>query len=452
MHMPGHKRNRAFLPIADPVTIDITEIHGFDNLHAAEGILLDSMERAAKLWGAKKSHYLVNGSSSGILAALSASLSVGGHLAMDRAAHKSAYHAVELRGLTPRYLSRPIVEAYGIKGSMSSDEVERALIEDPSIGAVLLTSPTYEGVVSDVRAIAEVVHAHGALLIVDEAHGAHLGFSDAFPKSAVTRGADVVIQSLHKTLPTFTQSAILHICSDRVDAGKVAKFLSYYQTTSPSYLFMAGMDACVGLLTERGKELFAAYEARLSAFWARMESLKHIRLLRADSPHVWGFDFGKLYFFLCGTDLTGEALGQILREEFQIECEMTAAHGCLCMTSIADTDEGFERLAMAIIAIDGRLQKAAEPEVPPIPPIPEMVYPLADCAERSVEAVALADAEGCVSGEFVWAYPPDIPILVPGERIDADMIEAMNLLMQKGVRLHSDSEGLPLSVRVLKNF
>lgn len=450
MHMPGHKRNAAFLPIVNPVAVDVTEIHGFDNLHAAEGILLSAMERAARLWGAKRSHFLVNGSSSGILAALSAALPTGGHLAIDRSAHKSAYHAIELRGLTPHYLSRPIAEAYGIKGSMNPPEAERVLAEFPSIGAVLITSPTYEGVVSDIASIAEIVHAHGALLIVDEAHGAHFGFSDAFPKSAVTLGADIVIQSLHKTLPTFTQSAILHVCSDRVDESKLAKFLSYYQTTSPSYVLMAGMDACVGMLRERGKELFAQYEARLSAFWAQMEKLSNIRLLKADSPLIWGFDYGKLYFSLCETDLTGEALGQILREEFHIECEMTTADGCLCMTSVADTDEGFHRLANAMVAIDRRLKKAQAPAVPPIPPIPKMICTPAAAAERQTEEVDFLSACGRVAGEFVWAYPPDIPILVPGEEMDGGVIEAIAALQAWGVRLHSDSEGLPQRVRVLK--
>lgn len=452
MHMPGHKRNRAFLPAIDPLAVDITEIYGFDNLHAAEGVLKDAMDRAAQLWGAKKSHFLVNGSSSGILAAISAALPVDGAIAMDRSAHKSAYHAVELRTLTPHYLSRPIVEEYGIKGSLSPDEVARVLTAHPEIGALLITSPTYEGVVSDIAGIAKVVHDHGALLIVDEAHGAHLGFSDAFPKSAVTEGADLVIQSLHKTLPTFTQCAILHICSDWVDEGKIAKFLSYYQTTSPSYLFMAVMDACVELLNDRGEELFDAYERRLAEFRAQVAGLAHMGLLSGDSPMIWGFDPGKLYFNLQNTDLNGEELGRLLREEYQIECEMTAAKGCLCMTSIADTDEGFDRLARAILAIDAELSDADDRSAVAMPPIPRMVCTPAVAAERSVCEIALANADGSVAGEFVWAYPPDIPILVPGERIDRAMIDAMTALQESGVRLHSDSEKLPLSVRVLKNF
>ncbi len=450
MHMPGHKRNPDYLKLPDPVTVDITEIYGFDNLHAAEGVLKNAMERAAALWGAKRSHFLVNGSSSGILAALSAALPASGTVVMDRSAHKSAYHGLELRNLTPRYLRRPVDPQTGVFGSLTPAEVERVLTATLDAGAVFVTSPTYEGVVSDIRAIADVAHAHGAILIVDEAHGAHLGFSPAFPRSAVTEGADVVIQSLHKTLPTFTQSAILHICSERVDGEKIAKYLSYYQTTSPSYLLMTGMDACVSLLAERGDELFAAYEARICRLRQRMAELMHIGLLTGDSPEIWGFDPGKLYFSLRNTALTGEAFGQILREEFAIEPEMTTADGCLCMTSIADTDEGFDRLAEAVIAIDRRLTAAPDRAILALPDLPTMVCTPAEAAVRPAETVSLTDAEGRIAGEFVWAYPPDIPLLVPGERIDGALIETFTDLQKSGVRLHSDSEGLPETVRVLK--
>lgn len=452
MHMPGHKRNPAFLQIPEPVSVDITEIHGFDNLHAAEGILKEAMERAAVLWGAKESHFLVNGSSSGILAALSALLPVGGTVAMDRSAHKSAYHAIELRNLTPCYLSRPIDPGTGVLGSLSPDELERLLGAHPEVGAVFITSPTYEGVVSDIRLLSKVAHSHGAFLIVDEAHGAHLGFSPFFPKSAVTEGADIVVQSLHKTLPTFTQSAILHICSNAVDREKIAKFLSYYQTTSPSYLLMAGMDACVSLLREKGNELFTAYEQRLRRFRRQTVDLAHTRLLSGDSSVTFGFDPGKLYFSLRNTTLTGEAFGQILREEYQIEPEMTTADGCLCMTSIADTDEGFDRLAKAVMAIDARLSEEATTSrrtVTDLPILPEMVCTPAKAAEYQCETVPLHESAGRIAGEFVWAYPPDIPLLVPGERIDGELIAAFTALQESGVRLHSDSENLPETVRVL---
>ena len=197
-HMPGHKR-RLDCDI-NPYTYDITEIDGFDNLHAAEGIIKEAEERAAALWGAKSSFFLVNGSTCGILAALSAALPKKGHLLMARNSHKAAYHAAYLRELQVTYLY-PVFTEFGIQGGILPEQVEAALEADESIEAVFLTSPTYDGIVSDIEKIAEIAHQHGIPLIVDEAHGAHLGFHPYFPKSAITLGADVVIQSLHKTLP-----------------------------------------------------------------------------------------------------------------------------------------------------------------------------------------------------------------------------------------------------------
>lgn len=449
MHMPGHKRNPAFLPISDPILLDITEIHGFDNLHAAEGVLKDAMERAACLWGAMSSHFLVNGSSAGILAALSAAVEEGGEVILDRSAHKSAYHGVELRGLVPHYVNRPIDPETGVLGSLTAREAERLFSLHPRARALFVTSPTYEGVVSDIGALARVAHSHGALLIVDEAHGAHLGFSPAFPRSAVREGADLVIQSLHKTLPAFTQSAILHICTDWVDREKVGKYLSYYQTTSPSYLLMAGMDTCVALLREHGAELFAAYEKRLANFHQQTAGLAHIRVLDGTSPVMWQHDPGKLYFSLGETDLSGEEFSRILREEFGIEPEMTTANGCLCMTSIADTDEGFSRLAEAVIAIDRRLRKGEHRSVA-LPDAPMQVYTPAEAARRKSRSVRVQDAAGAIAGEFIWAYPPDIPLLVPGERIDFALLDALLTLQKSGVRLHSDSECFPETVRVIE--
>jgi arginine/lysine/ornithine decarboxylase len=216
---------------------------------------------------------------------------------------------------------------------------------------------------------------------------------------------------------------------------------------------MVGMDACVSLLIRQGGELFDAYKNRLNRFRERTAGLAHIRLLSGNSPVMFGFDPGKLYFSLRNTDLTGEAFGQILREEFQIEPEMTTADGCLCMTSIADTDEGFDRLAKAVISIDARLADtpaASRSVVTALPDPPEMVCTPAEAAEHRCETVLFSESVGRIAGEFVWAYPPDIPLLVPSESIDGRLIAAFTALQESGVRLHSDSEGLPETVRILK--
>ena len=216
-HMPGHKRQvkMGITSAPNPFSVDITEIDGFDNLHHAEDILKESMNSAAAVYGADRSWYLVNGSTCGILAAIAAAVKPGEKILMARNSHKSAYHAVILNQLEPVYLYPEEVPEFQIPGGIEPEQVERALLEHPEIRAVFVTSPTYEGIVSDIQGIAATAHRHGAALIVDEAHGAHLPFGDGsyFPDGALQEGADLVIQSLHKTLPSLTQTAILHLKS-----------------------------------------------------------------------------------------------------------------------------------------------------------------------------------------------------------------------------------------------
>ena len=240
LHMPGHKRNISHF--GDPFRLDITEIDGFDNLHHAEGVLLEAQQRAAALYGAEESFYLINGSTCGILAAISACTKRGGRILMGRNCHKAAYHGVFLNGLKAAYLYPETDFVRGINGAVTPETVRKALREQHP-EAVFLTSPTYDGVVSDIRSIAEIVHKAGAILIVDEAHGAHFAMSPYFPESALSCGADLVINSLHKTMPSLTQTALLHVQGKRVDRERLKMYLGIYQSSSPSYVLMAGMDA-----------------------------------------------------------------------------------------------------------------------------------------------------------------------------------------------------------------
>ena len=322
-HMPGHKRQKQQGSLF-PYDLDITEIDGFDNLHHAEGILEEAMERAAKLWGSRKSFFLVNGSSSGLLAGIRAVTKRGDKVLMARGCHRAVYHAVELCGLHPVYMQAEWVEEMQISGSIQLETVEKHLQEHPDCKLVILTSPTYEGVVSDIAEIAKVAHRYGAYLLVDEAHGAHLGFSKGFPDTSVHLGADVVVQSLHKTLPCPTQTAILHVCTEQVDVTEVGRQLSVFQTSSPSYVFMAEIDGCVSLLEQKRESLFAAYERRLASFYEKMEKLEHIRLCQPEvSPAVFGHDRGKLLFFTGNSNLSGVELAEILRERYELEIEMS---------------------------------------------------------------------------------------------------------------------------------
>jgi len=280
-HMPGHKR--ALGSMCDPYAIDITEIEGFDNLHHAEGILKECQERAARLWKSRHTYFLVGGSTAGILAGVSAAAwrpeAEGGVLVMSRVCHKSVYHAAAVCGLETRYTG----------GLASAEETEEALLELEREGrsacAVVITSPTYEGVVSDVKAIAEVCHRYRVPLIVDEAHGAHFGMHPCFPPSSVSQGADIVIHSVHKTLPALTQTALLHLNSELIQPSQIEFALGVYQTSSPSYVLMASVDNCVRILEESGTELFDLLAANLTEFYGKgEETLRHIRLVRTDDP------------------------------------------------------------------------------------------------------------------------------------------------------------------------
>lgn len=453
MHMPGHKRNPSLLAMGAPCLLDITEIDGFDNLHNAEGILAEAMARSAKLWGARSTRYLINGSTSGLLIALSALCPRGGEVIVARNCHLAVWHAIELRELCPTCVMPTVDAESGVLASLTPEQLEAAFAKAPRAAAVVVTSPTYEGVVSDIASLAKVAHAHGAWLIVDEAHGAHLGFTGDFPQSAVRCAADVVIQSVHKTLPAFTQTALLHICNESVSIERIDHFSKIYQTSSPSYLLMASIDHCTHLLEEQGKVLFDAYSARLSAFYERVRPMKRLKMLKKKDS-FYDFDCGKLYISTLHSGITGRQLYDRLRNDYHIQPEMATAAGCLCMTSIADTDVGFERLGDALLAIDAELaesERADEgtvslPELPhPELPLPERLCTPAEVFERASAYVPFVEAAGQVSAEFVYAYPPDIPLLAPGERVDDGLIRALAALAKDGVRLHSDSGRLDLA-------
>ena len=426
-HMPGHKRKP--LPMPNPYTIDITEIDGFDDLHHPTGVLKEAAQRAARLYGAKKSYYLVNGSTCGILAAVSAAVPQGGKLLMARNAHKSAYHAAYLRNLSTVYLNLGQTK-FGILGAVDPKEVREHLQADLKIRAVLITSPTYEGVVSDVAAIAEIAHEYGIPLIVDEAHGAHFGFHEAFPVSAVRLGADVVVQSMHKVLPSFTQTALLHLNSGVVLPEKIEQYLDIYETSSPSYLFMAGMEKCLRLLEESGKTLFEAYVKRLLEFYERAGRLKHLRVMRKkDFPgdEVFDLDLSKIVISVQHTNSTGKELYRELLQRYRIQMELCTGFYALGMTSIMDDEDGFLRLNAALEAIDGNLLDADETGygvmAARLYSPKEKQFEIHEAMAFPKKTVSFEEAVGHVSARMVSLYPPGIPILLPGETIDADFIK-----------------------------
>ena len=282
LHMPGHKRNTDIFSMSNPYGIDITEIDGFDNLHNADGIIKEDFKRAAKLFGADETLFLVNGSSAGNMAAICGASKKGDTVIVARNVHCSVNNALFLNELNPVYIY-PEIDEIGICTGITRESVRAALEEHPEACEVIITSPTYEGVVSDIKGIAEETHRFGAVLIVDEAHGAHFNFHDKFPESAVKCGADAVIQSIHKTLPSFTQTALLHLNGNLIDKDRVKKYWNIYQSTSPSYILMAGISRCLTFLEDNMCDSVSSgymdeYVFRLTNLRKEIKKLKYIKL------------------------------------------------------------------------------------------------------------------------------------------------------------------------------
>ena len=449
-HMPGHKRNPFSVDGNFPFDRDITEIEGFDNLHHPEGIIKEAQEAAARLYHSKESFFSVNGSTAAILAAISASVSRGGQILMARNCHKAVYHALYLRDLSPVYIYPQIEENLGINGGILPSRVERELEENREIEAIILTSPTYDGVVSDIKEIAKIAHRYGIPLIVDEAHGAHFRFSDYFPVSAAELGADIVIQSLHKTLPAMTQTAVLHLLSDRVDREKIQRFLGIYQSSSPSYILMASIDACIDKMERDGEEMFQKFTDILEKARIRLSRCKHICLAGDDmvgSRGIFDYDKSKLIFSTRKSSLTGKELYDILLNQYHLQMEMEAETYVLAITSAGDTEEGLKRLCDAIEEIDKKesltFKEEGEQEIfkDSLPNIKmKQVMKITEAMEASVKKYALNESIGQVSAEFMYLYPPGIPILVPGELITGQFVRNVRRYMEKGLNLQGLSD------------
>lgn len=458
-HMPGHKRNPAGGEMADYHKIDITEIDGFDNLHQAEGILKEAQLRANRLYGSDETFFLVNGSTGGVLAAVMAAAQPFDEILVARNCHKSVYHAAVLDELIVRYCYPKTIQEYDICDGVSAEEIAALLDSYPEVKAVVVTSPTYEGVLSDIPGIAAAVHERGKILIVDEAHGAHFGLSPHLPQGAIAGGADLVIHSLHKTLPAMTQTALLHVSGDRVDREKLRGYLGMLQSSSPSYVLMASMDACVKFLEEQGQERFGAMRGHYENFCEKTASLVHIRIgkmtrLSSKRHALKGWDLGKIVISVKGTNLTGKELGDILRESYHLEMEMTAETYVLAIMTLMDEAAGWQRLADALCEIDGRIEESAGDAVPTFgEKVPggqlKSCMPLARAFHSERETVPLQRAAGRVAADFINLYPPGSPIAAPGEILDEAAIKQIEEYRKAGLNMQGVSEKDEIAVVAL---
>ena len=414
-HMPGHKRNAKFGITGSE--IDITEIEGFDNLHSPSGVLLDIENRLSKIYKSKKSFMLVNGSTVGLLAAVFALCGEGDKIIVSRNCHKSVYNACMLRRLRVVYAEPEFDYVNCCYTSLTQENADKIIRENPDAKAFVITSPTYEGRISNIKS--------DIPLIIDAAHGAHLGISHfpAYPKGSL------VISSLHKTLPALTQTAVLNVYDDSL-IKSVKFYLDIFQTTSPSYVLMNSVSLCCGIV-ENGDALFREYYKNLTDF--RQLDLYCLHLKYSD-------DISKIVISTENTNLSGKALADILRSKYSIEPEMASINYVVLMTSVGDEKQAFDRLYNALLEIDSDLMQCSE-EIHKKPPVPKGEQTIETFIRT--EACEIKNAVGRIAAEFVFAYPPDIPVIVPGEVITAEAVAYLRSLEESEVTLVSDSEMLP---------
>ncbi len=503
-HMPGHKRRLATDALQPVLDVDITEIDGFDNLHDAEEILLEIQQNTAKIFGAEESFFLINGSSAGILAAISATACKGKKLLMARGCHKSAYHGVYLSRQEVSYLYPGLQEEFGCELPVSVEDVFKRygacdqeaesndweksndlkkpealkVLED--VSAILIVSPTYEGLHADIAQIASLAHKNGIPLIVDAAHGAHLGFHEKWAENAVKQGADLVIQSLHKTLPAPTQTALLHINGNLVDRQKLKRFLGIYQSSSPSYPMMAAMEACVEYVSENREALFDKFYDHWQEMLGALTACRNISFLQQENS-----DIGKLTFKDRTGRYTGHELYDILLNRYHLQMEMCAGEYVLAMFTVGDDKEGYDRLTAALLELDAELdatrdgypkeahesadhEKCEKQEdlnrdicwksvgMKTVDMLPEVELPLYAAWDEAKEYIRLEEAKGRIAGEFINLYPPGRPMLVPGEKFSRQMIDNLTLYLEQnmhvqGIRINENAYGRFFEVCVLIN-
>lgn len=438
--MPGHKGSRIYREngygyfLDKIMDCDITEIPGADNLFQTEGIIAETMKKYERLYGVKKSYLLVNGSSGGLISAILACVRPGGKLIMARNSHKSIFNALGLASIEPVYAYPEEAEGCGILGEITAEEIVRCMDDNPDADAVILPSPNYYGICSNVRKIAEEVHKRGKVLIVDQAHGAHLRLFEkyagsgagcacaecGFPESAETQGADIVINSIHKTLASFTQSALLNLTSDRVNPFVMEDKLQTIESSSPSYLLMATLDINADLLEKSGERLIKEWTDNLEYFYTEAEKIPGLRVIMPQN-----MDRTKINIDMSAYGINGNELEELLMER-DIFIELVTGNIVMCMTGIGNTRRDYERLIESLKEIAAKLgeNKAGGQAIRPAGQ-PKVLTRVLEKKAVPVEKefVLIDEAAGRVCGSSIIPYPPGIPIVCPGEVIDEAVIE-----------------------------
>jgi len=445
-HTPGHKQGRGIPDVMrrlfteDGLKMEVSLMGELDDLHAPSSCIKEAQELAAALYGADESYFVVNGTTGAIHAMLMASVGDGEKVLLPRNAHRSAFGGVLLSGARPVYLAPEIDAELGIAMTVTPESVARAVQRNPDAKAALLVYPTYYGVAADLEEIASIVHHAGMLLLVDEAHGPHLKFSDKLPKQALDCGADLVAQSTHKITGALTQCSLLHVKGDRVDRRRVKSMLSLLQSTSPNYLLLASLDAARcqleksgGALVERAVGLARRARREIN----KIDGLFCFGYERLAQIHAKAFDETKLTVNVSGLGISGAAASHILRQEEKIQAELADEYNVLFIISYADTIKEVNTLVDALRRLASRYKGCLEatPRTAVYDELPKVFLTPREAMRQPMRRVAFDESAGCIAGETIAFYPPGVPLICPGEIVSRKLIAYCRSMQALGLKV-----------------
>ncbi|NBI06299.1 aminotransferase class I/II-fold pyridoxal phosphate-dependent enzyme [Senegalia massiliensis] len=433
-HMPGHK-GRTIYDLAKLIPdIDVTEVEGTDNLHNPKGVINESQKRASNIYGTRKTFYSVNGTTAGIYAAITSSVKPGEEILIQRNCHKSIYNALVIGRIKGNFIYPKYDSKNNILTIIDPNEINDILSENKNIKAVVITYPSYLGICSDIKTIADVVHKHDKILIVDEAHGSHLEFSNKLPISAESAGADIIVQSTHKTLPSYTQSSMVHVNSDRVDNDRLFKMMSMFQSTSPSYILMSSLDMAMDYMINEGKNRLEKVLNYIDEFTYKVDNLEGISLFVGDTKYI--FDKTKIVINATELGLRGSDLENILRKEYNIELEMSDLFYALAMVSVMNTKKDLDKLYLALKDISNTHCKKKLKIKEDIKFLqPTKYIEIYEAFNENSKFENLDDAIGEIASDYIIPYPPGVPVVAPGEILSKDIINHIKKFIDADIEI-----------------
>ena len=455
--VPGHKRGRGNPELVELlgekcVGIDVNSMKPLDNLGHPISIIRDAEELAADAFGASHAFLMIGGTTSSVQTMILSTCKAGDKIILPRNVHKSAINALVLCGAIPIYIEMSVDPKIGIALGLENDRVAQAIKDHPDAQAILINNPTYYGICSDLKGLTEMAHEAGMMVLVDEAHGAHLHFTDKLPISAMDAGADMAAVSMHKSGGSLTQSSLLLI-GEQMNPEYVRQIINLTQSTSASYLLMASLDISRRNLALRGKESFekvielSEYARReINAIGGYCAYSKEL----IDGVSVCDFDVTKLSVYTQGIGLTGIEVYDLLRDEYDIQIEFGDIGNILAYISIGDRIQDIERLVGALADIKRLYSRDGKDLIAGEYIQPELVLSPQEAFYSERKSLTLDESVGQVCGEFVMCYPPGIPILAPGERITREIVDYIQFAKERGCSLQGTEDPEVNHINVIK--